>query len=81
MPSIVLPVHLKQTFPHILWIFNTGDNWYDCSRTLIFRYLNPIPTKEPENMADVAHKISTWIHLCIKVGDQKVMTSKPVEVG
>ena len=25
MPSIVLPLHLKQTFPPIIWIFTEGE--------------------------------------------------------
>jgi hypothetical protein len=25
MLSNVLPIHLKQTFPHIIWIFNEGE--------------------------------------------------------
>ena len=25
MPSNVLPLHLKQTFPHTIWIFTEGD--------------------------------------------------------
>ena len=25
MPSIVLPLHLKQTFPPMIWIFNEGE--------------------------------------------------------
>ena len=25
MPSNVLPLHLKQTFPHIIWIFTEGE--------------------------------------------------------
>ena len=26
MPSNVLPLHFKQTFPHIIWIFTEGES-------------------------------------------------------
>ena len=30
MPSNVLPLHLKQTFPTIIWIFTEGeDDWIE----------------------------------------------------
>ena len=29
MPSNVLPLHLKQTFPPIIWIFTEGEGAWD----------------------------------------------------
>ena len=67
MPNNVLPLHLKQTFPHIIWIFTEGDG---IKSRLPFKQFPTLSVKKTGGMCP------THFH-CVKVRQNRNDFFKP----
>ena len=64
MPSNVLPLHLKQTFPPIIWIFTEGDGIESRLHFKIFTTLhgrNSIYPPNVKTLCPIVLKVCLWL--------------------